>query len=450
MANRLDLDFSIESAEERNIFLTSYLQESQFKEKPLTPTELETCAKYLLYGKDEDGTSCVQRGEVQVETKNKTWSNEGKFVSLEALLDTGDSQGGSYEDIILRPHQVNYKNIRQTFSREDALKKAPKILVPVFTDLFKQIDETELVINYYEILVGKRTKEPRAELIARVGEEQAKHCKQTAALLSQYQYLKKKHMLVDLRRQQYTLRDSYQPTFQTDWKSRGAPIVDETVLTFDCDMEVFPLGLKAEGTTSGLIFQDFNELYPQKFTEEQMEKISKRYWQKKNCKKDKFFFDFADLEHVYQLILSYADLRAVVENGQEADSTTSELLETLLYYENCANLTEIQKEILTLKKQQVKNKDIKEQINSKYGTTYNENYISTIFRQKIIKQINEAAEFHKEIISNIFFPEEFKKCTSCGKYYLICSKNFVKKSRAKDGYTNRCKACDKIYRQKGR
>jgi len=63
---------------------------------------------------------------------------------------------------------------------------------------------------------------------------------------------------------------------------------------------------------------------------------------------------------VYQLILSYADLRAVVENGQEADSTTSELLETLLYYENCANLTEIQKEILTLKKQQVKNKDIKE------------------------------------------------------------------------------------------
>ena len=438
MANRLDLDFSIESAAERKIFLDAYLQEPQFKEKKLTDSELETCAKYLLYGKDEDGTSCIQRGEVQVDTKNKTWSKEGKFVSLEALLDTGDSSSGSYEDVILRPHQVHYKNIRETFSREEALRKAPKALTETFKNLFRQIDETELTINFYEILVGKRTKEPRQELLSSLDKETIQKCKENAALLSQYQYLKKKHILVDLRRQQYTLRDSYQSTFQTDWKNRGAPIVEDTVLTFDCDMEVFPLGLKSGGTTSGLIFQDFNDLYPQKFTEEELGKISKRYWDKVQNKRDKFFFDFTDLEHVYQLILSYADLRAVVENGEEADSTTSELL------------TEIQKEILTLKKQQVKNKDIKEYINSTYNTTYNENYISTIFRQKIIKQINEAAKFHEKIISNIFFPEEFKQCNSCKKYYLICSENFVKKSRAKDGYTNRCKSCDKLYRQKSR
>lgn len=450
MANRLDLDFSIESSEERNIFLTAYLQEPQFKEKPLTESELETCAKYLLYGKDEDGTSCIQRGEVQVETKNKTWSKEGKFVSLEALLDTGDSSSGSYEDVILRPHQVNYKNIRETFSREDALKKAPTSLVPTFKNLFQQIDETELTINFYEILVGKRTKEPRAELVKRLGAETVEKCRKSAALLSQYQYLKKKHILVDLRRQQYTLRDSYQSTFQTDWKNRGAPIMEDNSLTFDCDMEVFPLGLKSKGITSGLVFQPFNELYPQKFTEEELQKISKRYWDKENSKKDKFYFDFTDLEHVYQLILSYSDLRAVVDNGQEADLTTAELLDTLLYYEECANLTDCQKEILTLKKQQIKNKDIQTYINSKYGTTYNENYISTIFRQKIIKQINEAAAFHHKIISNIFFVEEFKQCTNCGKYYLICSENFVKKSRAKDGFTNRCKACDKMYRLKGR
>ena len=450
MANRLDLDFSIESAAERKIFLEAYLQEPQFKEKKLTDAELDTCAKYLLYGKDEDGTSCIQRGEVQVDTRNKTWSKEGKFVSLEALLDTGDSSGGSYEDIILQPHQVNYKNIRETFSREEALRKAPKTLIPTFQNLFRQIDETELIINFYEILVGKRTKEPRQELLNRFDTNKIQKCKESAALLSQYQYLKKKHILVDLRRQQYTLRDSYQSTFQTDWKNRGAPIIDDNTLTFDCDMEVFPLGLKAGGTTSGLIFQEFNELYPQKFTEKQLERISKRLWAKEKASKDKLYFDFTNLEHVYQLILSYVDLRAVVENGQVADSTTAELLDTLQYYEDCANLTEIQQEILTLKKQQVKNKEIKEHINSKYGTTYNENYISTIFRQKIIKQINEAAIFHHKIISNIFFPEEFKQCTNCKKYYLICAENFVKKSRAKDGFTNRCKKCDRLYRQKSR
>ena len=29
---------------------------------------------------------------------------------------------------------------------------------------------------------------------------------------------------------------------------------------------------------------------------------------------------------------------------------------------------------------------------------------------------------------------------------LICSENFVKKSRSKDGFTNRCKECDKADR----
>ena len=450
MANRLDLDFSIESAAERKIFLDQYLQEPQFKEKKLTEAELDTCAKYLLYGKDEDGTSCVQRGEVQVDTKNKTWSKEGKFVSLEALLDTGDSQGGSYEDVILKPHQVNYKNIRETFSREEALRKAPAVLIPTFKSLFQQIDETELTINFYEILVGKRQKEPREELTSRLGPEITQKCKQNAALLSQYQYLKKKHTLVDLRRQQYTLRDSYQSTFQNSWKNRGAPILEEGPLAFDCDMEVFPLGLKARGTTSELVFRPFKELYYKNFTEEQLKKISKRFWDKENKSKEGIYFDFTDIEHVYQLILSYVDLRAVVENGDETDSTTAELLNTLDYYVQETNLTDSQKEILQMKKQQIKNKDIKDYINSKYGTTYNENYISTIFRQKIIRQINETAAFHKKIISNIFFSEEFKQCTSCGQWLLICSENFVKKSRAKDGYTNRCKACDKLYRQKGR
>ena len=449
MANRLDLDFSIEGAEERKIFLTSYLEEPQFKIKPLTEAELDTCAKYLLYGKDADGTSCVQRGEVQVETKNKTWTKEGRVVSLESLLDKGENEG-SYEDIVLKPHQVHYKTSRQTFSREEALQKAPSVLKDTFKILFRQIDETELIVNFYELVVGKREKPPRKELTDRFTQEEIENARQKAAFLTQYQYLKKKHLLVDLRRQQYILRDSYQPQFYTDWSKHGAPIVEDKTLTFDADMPVFPLGLIGEGSMQGAIFQDFENLNPNGIDKGLLKKISDFYWKKQNEKgKTQLFFDFTNLEHVYQLLLVYEDLRAVVnDDDEDVCSTTRQLLDTLDYYISQTHLTDSQQKVLELKLQQVKNKDIREIVNKEFNKTYNENYISTIFRQKIIKQINEVAAFHEKIVGNLFFPEEFKKCTSCGKTFLICSENFVKKTRSKDGFTNRCKNCDKILRQK--
>ena len=48
----------------------------------------------------------------------------------------------------------------------------------------------------------------------------------------------------------------------------------------------------------------------------------------------------------------------------------------------------------------------------------------------------------------IYFKEEFKTCNTCGKTLLKTSENFVKKERSKDGFTNRCKKCDKVERQR--
>jgi hypothetical protein len=50
-------------------------------------------------------------------------------------------------------------------------------------------------------------------------------------------------------------------------------------------------------------------------------------------------------------------------------------------------------------------------------------------------------------VSNIFFEEEFKTCTGCGKTLLRDTDNFTRKSRSKDGFTSRCKHCEKEARQ---
>ena len=104
-------------------------------------------------------------------------------------------------------------------------------------------------------------------------------------------------------------------------------------------------------------------------------------------------------------------------------------------------------DILRQKISKQKNQDIALFINKKYHKTYNANYISTIFRQKIIAAINEAAALHYEIMINIFFPENFKKCKQCGRTLLLISNNFVRKTKSKDGFVSRCKQCDKKNRQ---
>ena len=130
------------------------------------------------------------------------------------------------------------------------------------------------------------------------------------------------------------------------------------------------------------------------------------------------------------------------------ESGLTNLLETLKFYIERAELCELQQEILDLKMRKVRNDDIAIAINKKYGKTYTPNYISTIFRQRIIPKINEAAAYHKKLVSNVFFEEEFKTCPACGQTLLRCPENFTRKSRAKDGYTSRCKKCEKLARTK--
>ena len=46
------------------------------------------------------------------------------------------------------------------------------------------------------------------------------------------------------------------------------------------------------------------------------------------------------------------------------------------------------------------------------------------------------------------FEENFKKCNGCGKILLVDAENFVRKSRSKDGFSTKCKKCDRADRQR--
>ena len=214
--------------------------------------------------------------------------------------------------------------------------------------------------------------------------------------------------------------------------------MDDT-LVFEADINVRPLGLR----------QYHPEIFtltpnPNDFTEEQLKEIFTFYWTKERPTEQTYYeFDFRELEPVYHLILYYRQLEFLGE-----ESNIHLLLDTLNFYIEQSQLTEIQQLILRRKQDHIKNQEIAQEVNSKFGMSYSPNYISTIFRHRIIKQINETAQYHLELIGQLAFPENFKRCSTCGKTLLSHKHNFIRKARSADGFTARCKVCDKEVKQR--
>ena len=433
MQNRLKLDFSLESAQDRVNFINSYIV--QFP--TLTQSEASTIADYLLWGKTEEGVALG--ADAGLETR---WSKPNEAESLDAVL---ENPALSNAQLYALNDAVVLRKPRNVFSREEARREAPDYLKQTYEDLWKTIDEVELEINFYELRVGKREKPPREELVKRFTHDEVERIRAAAEKLNQYGYLKLRHRIRELRTEQFTIRDSYRSTFNIT-QSTYSPKNNSFV--FDCDVEVLPLGIK-EGIVGEMIF-DVN-FDPAAFDEEQLRLISNLVWKKKNVDKEKRIFDFRNLEAVYQLYLfkeDFDDRLEEVEYNHIIENNLSQLLETLNFYEQIADLTDIQREILRMKEKKQKNAEIAGYINKKYGKSYTANYISTIFRQKIIVKINEAAELHRDTVENCFFPENFRKCPDCGRVLLLDARNWVRKVRSKDGFQNKCKRCEREQRKR--
>ena len=437
--NRLHLDFSISGTSDRKDFVDHYVQRPEFLHKPLSEDELETIANYILWGKDQDGLNVTQRGEIQIETRNKTWQRDDT-ESLDAMMESPTFNEAS----LRRPTEARTRIQREVFDRQRALAECPAHLVPVFEELFTRIDKLELSIHFYEFAHGRRKEEPRAALIKRFSESEVEAAKQIASKWNQFKYLKQRHLIVELRREQFTLRDSYIEKHLRH--TPPEPDLDPVHLDFDAEIPVYPIGLV--GTPfSKLIFKPAAELNPFTYTEEELDILIHLYWDKTSSPRPVLFFDFGELEHVYELFGQLNELEEEIDT-LPLESNLKKLLDTLKYYITLTDLNEVQSEILDLKINKVKNQDIALYINKKYSKSYTANYISTIFRQKIIPQINETARFHALILENMCFEENFKKCNGCGQWLLIDAQNFVRKSRSKDGFSTKCKKCDRADRQR--
>ena len=396
---KFSLDFSIYSTKDRlkaieNIDLSS-----------LNSTELETVSNYILYGKDEDGTSIVDRKEVQIKTKYQSYQ-KNKTVSLDEMM-----ENPAFDENILQENRTIYKNVKPNIDK-DKVKD-----IPGFQNLWQAIENMDRNIK------ENQGKIPKSE---------------NFRPLNQRQLYMMQHHLIELRKDQYLLMDSVCPTIQLQ-KNRAQ--YHEGKIDGQLNYPILPRGLVRE--ENDVWFKE-PRLYREKNEEEkfytqgdieQLEKLKKPY------------IDFRNIEHLYQLIVFYQELKDLAYGYP--DSPILNLLWTLDFYIEKANLSEQQKFIIECKKFRMPNKDIAAALHSALGLNHQENYISTIWN-KSLKLIAEAVELNWDEYLDRNYDKAWKVCNKCGKELLRDPRNFVRKTKSSDGLTSRCKKCDREMRSRAK
>ena len=71
-------------------------------------------------------------------------------------------------------------------------------------------------------------------------------------------------------------------------------------MDFEAEIPVFPLGLVG-AAFSGLVFREEKDLHPKAYSEKELDALTHFYWSKKDAARPALFFDFEELEHVYEL-----------------------------------------------------------------------------------------------------------------------------------------------------
>ena len=366
MANRLRLNFQLETVGERKQFIENYLQKPEFTIYPLTQKEISQISNYLLWGKGKDGKAVGK--DLELETKNKTWSRNIEIESLEELREQISFNENSVHS--LNDLSIQTKKKREVFSRSRARKEAPLFILKELESLWRQIDETDLLISFYEVEKKKKKPPIRKELLERFTKEELLFFYRKAKDLSQFHYLKKKHLLVELRREQFTFKDSY--TEKISILQGVRPLKKE--LGIDFSLKVYPFGGKTNDQIGEVLFT--REINPKEIPTTTLQQISEIYWGEKEKRErnlegsEDLSFDFRKLEDVYQLLQFYLEIQDQNLKNLEENSfrgELGELLEALHYYIDLAELTAAQHLILEKKIHKFSNEEIRREVNEKFN-----------------------------------------------------------------------------------
>lgn len=345
------LDFTIQDAQKRAELVRSF-DLSDVKAK-----DLELIANYLCFGKDNDGTSPVDRHEIQITTRYSHFQRKND-QSLDELLESPN-----FNEATLSP--LGGTRYRKSFSRSFSSD------IPNVAELQSDIE-----------LLQQRL---------------------SALSPSSKEYYVLRHEIIDLRQRRYQIRDEWCKPIS----AKNSPLVQEPLLI---DMRVMPNGVMCAP-------------YDRQF--------GLRQHSEDACVE----FNFENAQHIAQLIKMKQDLEG---EGQER-----ELLWTLDYYVERANLKPKLRIVLEGKVAHWTSQEIVQKIQEETGIGYSFCYVSMMWKM-VLRRIVESVKLVRDEIAAQGDESAWQVCRCCGEKKLKDKRCFTKKG---GGLSKRCKECDRKMRQ---
>lgn len=416
MKKAYSLDYSIERDIDRVAAVHDILD--QLAQDP-SPNDLEQMGSYILYGKDADGYNAVQRGEVTDGNKrfNSFRKTDDKLLSLDEVLDNpmADQQR-------LNPMTQRYIYIkkrpgirRPRYNPDGTLKDIGDGDIPGMDIIWDSIDRLEHFIAVNEGKVPPR----EGDLIFEA---------------NSYRLYQLKHQLIDLRRHQYYLKDSYKPTifFQAldhpkqqfiDWSSDATYWMTLEEWHHKVDNQL----IQKYSTN----LEDYKTRINPATNAVEIQWIVRRHT-----------FDWENAAHIRALINHYESLYSYFKDKLQTYGRT--LIFDFERYRAMTNLTDVRSFILDCKLHRIPYPDIAVLLHDKFNFTYNENHISEIAAREIPEKIALTVRKNNVILDTP--PSQLKRCFRCGRLLPRHPLFFTKNSGRKDGFCSNCKDCERLRR----
>lgn len=345
----IKMDFSLETPEERNEKVKEIIANTP--PERLTPRYLEKLADYIIFAMDKQ-----ERKQKKILTNNRMVTVNKRETSFEGLVEKLENgEDGIYNMI------VNDKNIifqpKVSITEQD-LKDIPEL--KALHDEILKIEEK-----------GKNARGKNAYIL--------------------------KKMLIEMRRDQYIIKDSYRKTTRARNAIKSASKMD--------------LGEHVSIDENGDVVSDG-------------------------------LINFYDEKNVSAILCNYSKL---VEDGW--DKFNDDLKWMMMDFDNLIDNTLKDKyplyyDLVIYKIDGRQNAEIQELLYQTYGVKHSVEYISSLWRNKIPKLIVEEAK-SEWLIWHFTFEEKgkWKRCSRCGQIKLAHNNFFSKNKTSRDGYYSICKAC---------
>ena len=384
-----------------------------------SPKELEKMASYIMYGKDENGQNSVQRGEVKdFETK--------KFKDFK----TGDDRNTSLEEFIenpltnqqeLKPYDAKrtYVSKRRTIKRPRYDKKTGEMIdpgdsdIPGMTDLWENIDRLEHTIAANE---GKLEFNPNDTIFTDDGKFHAF-----------------KHMVIDIKRHQYYLKDYYKQVLKPQHLSYDPP----PPMKWDEDTFYWLPLEQWEERIRNNYRPDISENLDDYETRTTPDGKTEVKWVIARHN-----FSWENTWHIRQLIKYYADL--YMENWDKLNSWARALIFDFDRYFDKCGFSELREFVLVRYIDGASFPTIQQEVQQKFGIDYSYGAVTAIVSKEIPNAIANMAI--KERLMRETPDNERKYCTRCKRYLPASTMFFVANRSKARGLQSWCKECDKQYR----